>query len=241
MSKILVLTVLIVAAVCKPSCAELYKFTDEKGNIHITDNLDAVPEAQRPRNRSTDTQDHRRPPGKTGDTSRSARSQDPGSSGHAGKKSGPAASLSSRPSGTLPEKNDTSLNIIVQSSPAASSADPSKLPPEYREQFKEIMNSSSIPPEGSNASCSEFKSGLNKDMDKIMHTIRELAAEKKKGELGFLAKAKGIWALKSVGWVVFRMMNGQEQCVKEFQKENEARFEAMTKEINTLTEEVKDR
>lgn len=241
MSKIMVFAVLIVAAVCKPSYAELYKFTDENGNIHITDNLDAVPQAQRPRSRSADTQDLQRPRGKTGETSRSARSQDPGSSEHGGKKSGTAAPLSSSPTRTLPEKNDTSLDIIVQRNSAASSADSSKLPPEYKEQFKDIINSSSIPPEGSTASCSEFKSGLNKDVDKIMQTIRDLAAEKKKGELGILAKAKGMWALKSVGWVVYRMMNGQEQCVKEFGKENEARFEAMAKEINALTEEVKDK
>jgi hypothetical protein len=233
MSKILVLTVLIAAVVCKPSYAELFKYADEKGNIHITDNLDAVPEAQRPRYRSADIQDHESPRGKTGETSRSSVAS--------GKRSGPAAPLSSSQAGTLPEKNDTSLNIIVQRSSAASSADLSKLPPEYKDQFKDIMNSSSIPPEGSTASCSEFKSGLNKDMDKIMQTIRALAAEKKKGELGILAKAKGVWTLKSVGWVVFRMMNGQEQCVKEFEKENEARFEAMTKEINALTEEVKDK
>ncbi len=233
MSKILVLTVLFVAAVCRPSWAELYKFTDENGNLHITDNIDAIPEAQRARYRPADMQDRESPRGKTGETS--------GSGAAAGKKSGPAAPLSSSPAGTLPEKNDASLNIIVQKSSAASSADLSKLPPEYKEQFRDIMNSSSIPPEGSSASCSEFKSGLNKDMDKIMQTIRALAAEKKKGELGILAKAKGIWTLKSVGWVVYRMMNGQEQCVKEYQKENEARFEAMTKEINALTEEVRNK
>jgi hypothetical protein len=37
------------------------------------------------------------------------------------------------------------------------------------------------------------------------------------------------------------MMNGQEQCVKEYQKENEARFTAMTKEIDGLTAEVNNK
>jgi hypothetical protein len=150
--------------------------------------------------------------------------------------------VSSIPASTLPQQKDNGFNIIVQSAVSAiPSGDASKLPPEYRDQFKDVMESSSIPPEGSTASCNEFKSGLNQDMDKIMQTIRELAAEKKKGELGILAKAKGIWTLKSVGWVVYRMMNGQEQCVKEYEKENEARFTAMTKEIDGLTAEVNNK
>jgi hypothetical protein len=52
---------------------------------------------------------------------------------------------------------------------------------------------------------------------------------------------KGIRALKAVAWVAFRNATGPEQCVKEFEKENEKRFEAMTKEIETLTEEIKEK
>ncbi len=234
---ILVLTVLLMAAVCKPTYAELYKFTDEKGNVHITDNPGAVPEAQRPR--ASDTPDHERPGGKTRDTSGSAGRTGPGSPAETGKKSGHDAPVSSSSSKTL---DDTSLTTNLRSSSTSSGlANLSKLPPEYKEQFKDVVDASSIPSEGSTASCTEFKSGLNKDIDKIMQAIRELAEEKKKGGLGLLDKAKGIWTLKSVAWVAYRMMNGQEQCVKEFGKENEKRFEDMTKEINKLTEEVKDK
>lgn len=231
--KILVLTIIIFAGFCKPSFAELYKFTDAESNIHITDNLDAVPVAQRPRTQPAEARVDQRP---------LENAKKPSGPAKAVKKEPSTAAVSSTPTSTLPQQKDSGFNIIVQSVVSAiPSGDASKLPPEYRDQFKDVMKSSSIPPEGSTASCNEFKSGLNQDMDKILQTIRELAAEKKKGELGILAKAKGIWTLKSVGWVVYRMMNGQEQCVKEYQKENEARFTAMTKEIDGLTAEVNDK
>jgi hypothetical protein len=231
--KILVLTIIIFAGLCKPSFAELYRFTDAEGNIHITDNLDAVPVAQQPRTHPAEARVDQRP---------LENAKKPSEPAEASKKEPRTAAVSSPLPSTLPQQKDGGLNIIVQSAVSAiPSGAASKLPPEYRDQFKDVMQSSSIPPEGSTASCNEFKSGLNQDMDKILQTIRELAAEKKKGELGILAKAKGIWTLRSVGWVVYRMMNGQEQCVKEYQKENEARFTAMTKEIDGLTAEVKDK
>ena len=71
--------------------------------------------------------------------------------------------------------------------------------------------------------------------------MRDLAESKKKGSLGVFAYLKGFWMLKSAAWVAFRHETGPEQCVKEFDQENEKRFEAMTKEVNALTEEVKDK
>ena len=50
----------------------------------------------------------------------------------------------------------------------ANAARASKLPPEFQEQFKDVMAASSIPPEGASVPCAEFKEGLNRDWDKIM-------------------------------------------------------------------------
>lgn len=141
----------------------------------------------------------------------------------------------------LPAQIGTNATTTGQSSNAPVNVAPSGLPPEVQEQFKDVAAASSIPPEGTSASCVEFKAGLNSDMDKIMQAIRDLAEAKKKGELGVLATMKGMWALKSVSWFAYRHITGPEQCVKEFDKENEKRFEDMTKEINALTEEVKDK
>jgi hypothetical protein len=152
------------------------------------------------------------------------------------------AEQSSSPSSALPEQNETGVDAHRGNSSApGSGADPSKLPPEFQEQFKDVAAASSIPAAETSASCAEFKEGMNRDWDKIMQTIRELAEAKKKGELGVLDTMKGIWALKAVAWVAFRNATGSEQCVKEFEKENEKRFEAMTKEIETLTEEIKEK
>jgi len=65
MPKALLLAVLIVIAVCRPSHADLYHYPDEKGDIHITNDPGAVPEAQRKRG-SVDT--------KQGDQGRPGRS-----------------------------------------------------------------------------------------------------------------------------------------------------------------------
>ena len=161
-------------------------------------------------------------------------------SSNAGKAPDAAAPL--RPPTDLPAKNEANVAAAGQgSSVPANAARASKLPPEFLEQFKDVTDASSIPPEGASAPCAEFTEGLSRDWDTIMQTMRDLAESKKKGSLGVLAYLKGFWMLKSVAWVAFRHETGPEQCVKEFDKEYEKRFEAMTKEVNALTEEVKDK
>jgi hypothetical protein len=123
---------------------------------------------------------------------------------------------------------------------SGSAAGPQKLPAEYEEQFKDIKAASKIPPEGASASCAELKKGLKEDFDKIMQTLRGLNEErkKKKGKLGVIETTKGIWALKSIAWFAYRLITGPEQCMKEFEKENEQQFEATTKEIEEMTKEI---
>jgi hypothetical protein len=240
MPKALLLAVLIVIVVCKPSHAELYQYTDEKGNIHVTDNAGAVPGAQPQRGSAAGEQEDQGLNSKAAMSLKGIAGPEPAASSKAGKEPDPAAQR--RSSEALPAQNETSLNTNIQSSnPPANVAGPSKLPPEFQEQFKDVMAASSIPPEGASASCPDFKKGLNSDMDNIMQAIRELAEAKKKGDLGVLATLKGMRVLKSVGWVAYRHVTGPEQCVKEFDKENEKRLEAMTKEINAMTEEIKDK
>ncbi len=119
-------------------------------------------------------------------------------------------------------------------------AAPQKLPAEYEEQFKDIKAASKIPPEGAAASCAELKKGLKEDFEKIMQTMRELTEEKKKGKVGAVATMKGMWALKSIVWVAYRSITGPEQCMKEFEKENEQQFEALKKEIDAMTKEISE-
>lgn len=239
MPKALLLAVLIVIAVCMPSHAEPYQYTDEKGNIHITDDPGAVPEVQRQRGRAAREHEDQGLHSKSAGSLKGTAGLEPTASSNVGKEPDPAAHR--RSSTALPAKNETSVNTTIQSSNApANVASPSKLPPEFQEQFKDVMAASSIPPEGASVSCAEFKKGLNSDMDKIMQAIRDLAEAKKKGYMGVIATMKGIWALKSVAWVAFRYVTGPEQCVKEFEQENEQQFEAMTKEIEAMTKEVNE-
>jgi hypothetical protein len=123
-----------------------------------------------------------------------------------------------------------------------SAAVPQKLPAEYEEQFKDVKAASKIPAEGASASCEELKKGLNEDFDKIMQTLRGLNEErkKKKGKPGVIETTKGMWALKSIVWVAYRMVTGPEQCMKEFEQENKQRFEATTKEIEEMTKEINE-
>lgn len=115
------------------------------------------------------------------------------------------------------------------------------VPPEYQEEFKGVIAGSAIPPEDASFSCPEFKEGMKKDEDRIMQTMKGLAEAKKKGELGFFETLKGIWTLKSVVWVAVRGLTAPEWCMKEYDKENEQRSQAMIDEINAMTAEVKDK
>jgi hypothetical protein len=119
---------------------------------------------------------------------------------------------------------------------------PQKLPAEYEEQFKDVKAASKIPPEGADASCAALKKGLKEDFDKIMQTLRALneVRKKKKGKLGVIETTKGMWALKSTAWFAYRLVTGPEQCMKEFEKENEQQFEATTKEIEEMTKEINE-
>jgi hypothetical protein len=134
-------------------------------------------------------------------------------------------------------------NTTTQSNKdSGSAAVPKKMPAEYEEQFKDVKAASKIPPEGAAASRAELKKGLKEDFDKIMQTLRGLneARKQKKGKLGVIETTKGMWALKSVAWVAYRMVTGPEECMKEFEQENKQQFEATTKEMEEMTKEINE-
>lgn len=179
MPKALLLAVLIVIAVCRPSHAELYQYTDEKGNIHITDDPGAVPEVQRQRSSAAREHEDQGLRGTSAESLKGAAGPEPIASPNAGMGSDTAALRRSSPA--LPATNETSVNTTSRSSNApANVTRASKLPPEFQEPFKDVMAASSIPPEGASVPCTEFKEGLNRDGDKIMQAVRDLAEAKKR-------------------------------------------------------------
>src|SRR5574337_1056824 len=111
MQKVLALIVFVMAVPCGSSYAELYQFTDKEGNIHITDNLAAVPAAQRPRTGAANHQGRR----DAIDISGSDPGRNTGSSGNDGEKARLAAPVNSSSSQTLPAKNETGFNANVRS------------------------------------------------------------------------------------------------------------------------------
>lgn len=239
MLKAVFLSVLIVVAVCGPSHAELYRYTDEKGNIRITDDPSAVPGARQSRSEAAERY-NQRPRAESAKTKTGGARQEPAAPVNAGKN--PAPATEQGPPAASSAKKQAAIDAPTPNSGApVHSSGPSKLPPEYAEQFKDVIDASSIPPEGGTASCAEFKEGLKKDMDKVMQTMRDLAKKKKEGTLGIGDTMKGIWTLKSVAWVTFRMITGPEQCVKEFEEENKEQHEADTKEIEAMTNDIKDK
>jgi hypothetical protein len=210
--------------------AEMYRYTDERGQLHITDNLASVPESQRPRKTAPSVSDDNiLPKQRTVDASpeKSAPAQ------HvpvqdASKQSAPA------PPEAHPEQPRQIITINTGTQHDLSAIDhlfASTLQHMLEEKFKDVKDPSKRLAEsvGSPVDCTNHKRSMKEDivaMDALMKDVNE---RKRRGESEFMLKLRAIRGLKYLVNIIYNAAVVPEQCQAEFERENKELLESFGK------------
>jgi hypothetical protein len=210
--------------------AEMYRYTDETGQLHITDNLASVPESQRPRKTAPSVPDDNIPP--------KQRTVDASPEKGALTQHVPVQDTTGQSAPALPEAHPEQPQQIITINTGTqhdmSAIDrlfTSTLQHMLEQKFKDVKYPSKLPAEsvGTPIDCTNHKRSMKEDivaMDALMKDVNE---RKARGESEFMLKLRAIGGLKYLVNMIYNAVVVPKQCQAEFERENKELLESFGK------------
>lgn len=241
MIKVMIIAACMLISTCGDTFADIYQYTDERGEIHMTTDPGAVPERRRGQVKVMEDTDQ------AGSSSAETAPPPPAAAVHnevdlQSRPDGPATNAIRRDEQVQPEPPPTvsqqpvvTIMTDTQHTTAAGEFVNTIMQHMLNEKFKDVKDPSQVPALNSSpvGDCTKYKTTLMKDVDAMEQLMKNAEEKKKKGDMSTFAKIHlAMGGLASVVNFIYDIAFTPKQCSEEFERENKERLESFNKYNN---------